>query len=77
MLPPFFVIFKMAAIESKKLAFPYFMNSFTKNINIRLNVYISRYYNFKYGIFGLIRHSHPPFLKMAAVLTNVAISDKV
>ena len=35
------------------------------------------YYNFKYGIFGLIRHSHPPFLKMAAVLTNVAISDKV
>ena len=77
MLPPFFAIFKMAAIEKKKIAFPYFMNSFTYNINIRLNVYISGYYNFKYGIFGLIRHSHPPFLKMAAVFTNVAISYQI
>ena len=28
-------------------------------------------------LLDLDRHSHPPFLKMAAVFTNVAIYDKV
>ena len=28
-------------------------------------------------VYGLIRYSHQPFLKMAAIFTNVAISDKV
>ena len=30
--------------------------------------------NFKYIIFNLLRHSHPPFVKMAAAKTNDSIS---